>query len=256
MKISLSFDIEPDLHTEGYDGITEGIPSIVKILDRYKIKGTFFVTCDCIEKYPKIFQKLVKEGHEISLHAYRHERFDDLSIHEKEEQIKKSISCFKKILKMKPSGFRAPQHSIDDDALSLLGKYGFKYDSSKTPLNAMQFVFFPTRITRNFSGFFSNPRKHRTNGLIEIPPTSLLVPFVSLFVRVLPKFLQSAYVNALKILFKEAIFYAHSWDFIEMKESSVDKNFSHNRFIENLDYLIRSNIKKNKFVKIEELANL
>jgi peptidoglycan/xylan/chitin deacetylase (PgdA/CDA1 family) len=252
-KIILSFDIEPDLHSGNYLGITRGIKEIKKILDKNKIKATFFVTCDCILKYPKIFLDLKKDGHEISLHGYNHDRFDELSLKRKEDSIKKSISCFKKILKHSPLGFRAPQHSIDEDTLKLLEKYGFKYDSSKTPLNLFQFIFFPKKFKLNFQNFFSKPQGYNIGKLKELPPTSLFIPFVSLTIRVLPRTLQQLYLQFLLFFFKEIIFYAHSWDFISLPESKLDRNYSHKKLISNLEYIISSLRGKVLFLKTEEL---
>jgi peptidoglycan/xylan/chitin deacetylase (PgdA/CDA1 family) len=254
MTISITFDIEPDLHTGEYLGISVGIPRIIKILGEYKIKGTFFTTCDCIEKHPEIFRKLKKEGHEIALHGYRHERFDDLSIKDKEESIKKSILFFKRVLKEKPRGFRAPQHSIDYETLKLLEKYNFRYDSSKTPLNLLQFLFFPKRLKVNTWGFFAKHRKMKYNTLTEIPTTSFLVPFVSLIVRVFPRYSQRFFIKFLSKIFDNIVFYAHSWDFIELKNSKLDKMYSHKRFMRNFDYILGFMKSKNyKFVKMEEL---
>jgi len=254
MKIAISFDVEPDIHTGSYKGIYEGIPRAKNLLDKHGIKGTFFTTCDCIERYPEIFQTLKNEGHEIALHGYLHERFDDLSFKDKEGRIEKSLTCFWQHLKERPRGFRSPQHSVDKQTIALLDKYGFKYDSSLTPLNALQILFFPKRLKSNFVNFFSNPRKHRIMGdLIEIPTSSLLIPCVSLVFRVLPRFMTAAYLRVLGALNKEIVFYAHSWDFIELKESKTDRTFSHNKFIKNLDYILGRLKKKSRFVKMSNL---
>ena len=255
MKIALSFDIEPDLHTNKYLGVTEGIPRILTLLNKHNAKGTFFVTCDCIEKYPEIFQELITNGHEIALHAYRHERFDELSYGEKEEQIKKSIACFKKYLNIKPRGFRAPQCSIDNDTLIMLERYGFSYDSSYAPLNLLQLIFFPEKPGLWIKTFFSrlSPYKIRKN-LIEVPHSSFILPFVSMIVRIFPRWTQMLFADFLSLIYNPLVFYAHSWDFIKLKESRIDRTFSHNGFIRNLDYLLGKLKKNNKFVKMENLT--
>ena len=257
MKVSLSFDVEPDLHSDGFIGITEGLGKISRILDKHNVKATFFTTCDCIEKYPKIFQQLKSQGHEIASHGYRHVRFDDLTMVEKEESIRKSIEVFNKYLKQHPKGFRAAQHSIDEHTAKLLSKYNFKYDSSKTPLNSLQLLFFPKRLKNNLINFFSNPRKHKIHSLYEIPTSSLGLPFVSIIPRTFPKFLQKIYMNTLPFIYREAVFYAHSWDFIEIPQSKIDRNFPHTRVIENLDFMIDylKNNKNHEFFKMEELVN-
>jgi len=245
-KIIFTIDVEPDLHTGGYRGVSEGLRKAEKLFDKFNVKPILFVTCDCIEKHKKIFLRLKNKGWEISLHGFRHERFDSLFKEEKEEQIKKAIRCFKKYLKIKPKGFRAPQHSIDSDTLDLLQKYGFEYDSSFTPLNLLQLLFFPKKFFLWFTNFFSplNPYKIRKN-LVEKPTSSFLLPFISLTFRTLPLPILKLYLLIIKTLYKEPIFYCHSWDFIELRNSRIDRIFSHDKFIKNLEYIIK-NEQKNK----------
>ncbi len=253
--ISFTFDVEPDLHTGAYKGVSEGLARAVKILNKYQVKATFFVTCDCIEKYPKIFQELKKQGHEIALHAYRHDRFDDLSLKEKENQIKKSIICFKKYLNQHPIGFRAPQHSIDKDTLNLLQKYKFKYDSSFTPLNVLQISFFPKRLKLNLLNFFSNPRKHKLGKLVELPVTSFILPFVSLIFRILPRFILKCYYNLLRALNKNIVLYAHSWDFINMPKSRIARKWPKEILLNNIEYFISYALTKDKFCTLKQIAD-
>jgi len=253
-KIALSFDVEPDLHTKDYKGITKGINKILSIISKYNLKATFFVTCDCIEKYPKIFQDLVEKGHEIALHGYRHRRFDEISYKEKEEQIKKSIKCFKKYLKQNPKGFRAPEHSIDKQVLHILKKYKFTYDSSYTPLNLLQLFFFPNKFGFYFKHFFSKKKPYKIiEDFYEIPVSAVFFPFVGLVFRIFPEALKKIYFNLLKIFNKDLIFYAHSWDFIDVSGSRIAKKWPKERLINKLDCFIEHSIKKNKFCKIIDL---
>lgn len=236
-----TLDVEPDLHKMTYKGITDGLRKAEKIFDKQNIKPILFATCDCIERFPKLFRKLMKKGWEISLHGYRHVRYDELSEDKKEEEIKKALTCFKKYLKIKPRGFRAPQHSIDNKTLDLLEKYGFEYDSSIASLNFLQLLFFPKRFSLWLKHFLSrrNPYKIRKN-LVEIPPSSLFLPFVALPLRI--SFLFSyLFLNVLKLTHRDIVFYCHSWDFIKLPESRLDRLFSHKRFIENLDRLLKKN---------------
>lgn len=253
-KISITLDIEPDIHTDGYNGIMSGIPKILSILDKNKIKATFFTTCDCIEKYPRIFQDLKKQGHEIALHGYRHIRFDELSLQEKKEQVEKSVKIFRVMLKENPRGFRAPQHSIDNLTLKILKQNNFLYDSSCTPFNFLQLLFFPKKFKLGIRGFFSPREKYEiSKEIYEIPVSSFLIPFVSLPLRVFPWKILKIYLWFLRKTNTNLVFYAHSWDFIELPRSRVDRMFSHKRLIQNLGKMIDYFSRKNKFVKMEEL---
>lgn len=239
-KLIVTIDVEPDIHSGKYLGITRGLRKAEKIFDKHNIKPILFVTADCIKKYPRLFSSWHKKGWEISLHGLSHKRFDEMAYSEKEHEITQSVQIFKEYLKIAPRGFRAPQHSIDDETLDLLEKYGFEYDSSYTPLNLLQLLFFPSKFSLWFKHFFSRfsnypIRKH----LIERPPSSFLVPFVSLPLRI-SYYFSLLLLNILKLDRKEILFYCHSWDFIKIPESRIDRAFSHERFIKNLDRLLNN----------------
>ena len=234
-----SVDVEKDLHSNSYESVTSGLKKFEEICYKNKIKPILFVTGDCVSKYPGIFKRFHKKGWDISFHGLTHKRFDDMSYEDKAMEIKRGVELWKKKLGFAPKGFRAPQHSIDKATLDLLEKYGFEYDSSYHPLNLLQLLFFPKKIRLWFRLFFSRLNKYQIRkSLIERPASALLIPFVSLTIRVFPRWMLRFYVWLIKLLYKEPIFYAHSWDFIEMKESKIDRMFPHDKFIAKLDYLM------------------
>ena len=252
-----SVDVEPDLHTNKHKGIEEGIPLLLNILKKNRIKATFFVTCDCIEKYPKLFTRLRRQGHEIALHGYTHERFDTLTFGEKEERIKKSISCFKKYLKINPRGFRAPQHSIDRDMIQILNKYGFDYDSSKTPGNLMLLRHLLRKKTNKqeiLRNFFSHLKPYvLKNKLIEIPRTSFLISSGAFEIKLYPKIHYKYMALICKTLNIPLIFVMHSWDMINILESRTSRLCPSKNFIKKLDDFLKYSIKKLNYIKMEDL---
>ena len=64
-KLVISIDVEPDLHSGKYLGITQGLKEAEKILDKHNIKPILFTTCDCIQKNPKLFKEWKNKGWEI-----------------------------------------------------------------------------------------------------------------------------------------------------------------------------------------------
>ncbi len=252
--IALSFDVEQDLHSEKYKSLELGIPRLLKVLDKRKIKVCFFVPAKLIEKFPDYFRDLENQGHEIALHGYEHERFDDLDFEEKEMRIKGSVKIYRKVFGKNPCGFRAPQHSIDEDTLKILKKNKFVYDSSYTPLNFLQLLFFPKRIKLWWRSFFGKRKVYGLNkGFYEIPLSSFFIPFVSLPLRIFSKRILKVYLYFLKMFNKDLVFYAHSWDFIKLPESRIDRNFSYETLIDNLDFIVNDFYKDEKFVKMGDL---
>lgn len=75
------------------DSPSENTDAILKILDEYDQKATFFCVGNNIEKYPDNFRAIIHQGHSIGYHSYAHESswkmcFDKLvTDHEKLEKM-------------------------------------------------------------------------------------------------------------------------------------------------------------------------
>ncbi len=116
---------------------------------------------------------------------------------------------------MKPRGFRAPQHSIDNEQIELLGKFDFVYDSSVVP----NYPFF--RKYPGYKGsaprepYHPNHEDYRKEGdmtILEIPltPLALGIPLTGIWVRILG----TKFYDLLLILNKPKFvnLALHSWD--------------------------------------------
>lgn len=80
--------IEPYLCLTFDDGPNKiQTPKVLKILDKYNIKATFFEIGENIEYQKDIVKQVYNQGHEIGNHFYSHENINKLS----KEEIKKSI---------------------------------------------------------------------------------------------------------------------------------------------------------------------
>ena len=57
------------------DGPIPGItPWVLDLLDKYKIKATFFLVGDKIRKHPEEFKMILEHGHRVGNHTYNHIR--------------------------------------------------------------------------------------------------------------------------------------------------------------------------------------
>lgn len=61
--VYLTFDDGPD---------PQSTPHIIKILDKYNVKATFFVTGENLEKHPRIVKEIIEQNHCLGIHGYRH----------------------------------------------------------------------------------------------------------------------------------------------------------------------------------------
>lgn len=52
--------------------IPEVTPKVLEILDRYGVKGTFFMVGENIDKHPEVFGQVLRGGHAVANHTYNH----------------------------------------------------------------------------------------------------------------------------------------------------------------------------------------
>lgn len=52
--------------------IPEVTPKVLAILAKYKVKATFFMVGENIDKHPEVFQQVVEAGHSVGNHTYNH----------------------------------------------------------------------------------------------------------------------------------------------------------------------------------------
>jgi peptidoglycan/xylan/chitin deacetylase (PgdA/CDA1 family) len=98
-EIALTFDDGP------YEPYTS---QILDILERYKIKATFFLIGRNIEKYPDTVKRLWEEGHAVGNHTYNHRRFFYTLFPAIREDMLRCQELIKKITGINTSLFRQP----------------------------------------------------------------------------------------------------------------------------------------------------
>lgn len=52
--------------------IPESTPYILKVLDDFSIKATFFVVGDNVKKYPELYRDILAHGHRVGNHTFNH----------------------------------------------------------------------------------------------------------------------------------------------------------------------------------------
>jgi peptidoglycan/xylan/chitin deacetylase (PgdA/CDA1 family) len=62
-EVFLTFDDGP---------VPEVTPLVLRILKKYNIKATFFCVGENVQKYPEVFDLVLKEGHAIGNHTFHH----------------------------------------------------------------------------------------------------------------------------------------------------------------------------------------
>lgn len=113
----------------GEFGAEVGAPRLLKLLDKYNIKGTWCIPGHTIDTFPEISKEIVNRGHEVAHHGYAHENVSTLTYEEEEKVMQMGLEALDRI-GVKPRGYRSPAWDYSPNTLKIIEKYGFKYDSS------------------------------------------------------------------------------------------------------------------------------
>jgi peptidoglycan/xylan/chitin deacetylase (PgdA/CDA1 family) len=177
-KFHLTFDV--DLHllwtgtyhrtalgelSRGEFGLKVGLPRVLEVLKEENVSATFFIPGKIGELFPNKVKEIHDAGHEVAVHGYAHERWNELSYEEEYELIKKSKQILENITGQEIEGFRSPAWSLNDKSVEILKELDFKYDSS---LMANDYELYPLR-TDDYMTLDGELHFGEETDLIEIP---------------------------------------------------------------------------------------
>jgi peptidoglycan/xylan/chitin deacetylase (PgdA/CDA1 family) len=100
--VALTFDDGPDpFHT----------PRVLKVLDRYHVKATFFMMGRNVERYPAVAREVLARGHEIGNHSYSHPKLILMSPRRVRDEIERTDQLLRGIGVSGEIHFRPPHAS-------------------------------------------------------------------------------------------------------------------------------------------------
>ena len=111
-------------------GVRTGVMRILRLLDKYGLRASFFVPGYTIEHHVDSVRAVLDAGHELGAHGNVHEALDTLSVAQEEQVLRDQLAIWEKYLHMRPDGYRAPSWELNLGSPALLKRYGFLYDSS------------------------------------------------------------------------------------------------------------------------------
>jgi hypothetical protein len=121
----------PSALSRGAYGATEGVPRILRLLDRYSLPATFFIPGDTAERHPDETRAIVNAGHEIGHHGYLHEPPHLLDEPAERIMLERGLEALQRITGKTPRGYRSPAWELSKQTFRLLEEYGFEYDASQ-----------------------------------------------------------------------------------------------------------------------------
>ena len=112
-------------------GPRTGLPRILRLLDRQRIRATFFVPGFSAERWPDAVRSIRDAGHEIACHGYLHEGSRSAEDEATEDRwLLRSLDALDAVVGVRPVGYRAPNWEASYRLPGLLARHGFGYDSS------------------------------------------------------------------------------------------------------------------------------
>ena len=144
VAVALSFDVDnatvplargnlgsEDL-SRGMYGAVDGLPRILKMLDRQKVPASFFIPAVSVLLNPEIPEAIMaSKRHEIGVHGWIHEHLGVLNNAEAEQKLlNQSIEVLTKAMGKRPVGYRAPSWAMSPFTMGQVKAAGFLYDSS------------------------------------------------------------------------------------------------------------------------------
>ena len=150
MKNALTFDVEEYFHAEAFarvlrpeewptleSRVTRSTERLLDILDRERVRATFFVLGWVAERHPSLVREIASLGHEIACHGYGHRMIQHLSRPDFERDVTRAKRALEDAVGRPVLGYRAPTFSIMRAtlwSLDVLIEAGFRYDSSIFPV--------------------------------------------------------------------------------------------------------------------------
>ncbi|GAC1347853.1 MAG: hypothetical protein NVSMB27_14210 [Ktedonobacteraceae bacterium] len=108
-EIALTFDDGPD---------PRYTPQILEILQRYRVKATFFCIGHQVATYPQIVRQASEAGHVIGNHTWTHPNLAFLSGSDIFSQIERTSNAIQEAIGARPPFFRPPYGSFNSQVLT------------------------------------------------------------------------------------------------------------------------------------------
>ena len=110
-------------------GARTGIARILRVLDRRRVRSTFFIPGYSAERWPAICRSIRDAGHEIAHHGYLHEGAHGATPAVEEARLLRGLASLDEVLGVHPIGYRGPNWELTFETPSILARHGFVYDS-------------------------------------------------------------------------------------------------------------------------------
>jgi peptidoglycan/xylan/chitin deacetylase (PgdA/CDA1 family) len=126
-----------------------GVPRLLRLLDKHRLRSTFFVPGYTAHRYPHVVRDIVAAGHEVAHHGYLHEQPTALTAEEEADSLDRGLRALEEVAGVRPVGYRAPMWDLSWRTPALLAERGFGYDSSLMDADAPYELAVDAQATRS-----------------------------------------------------------------------------------------------------------
>jgi len=217
-----------------YPGSEKNLINLYNFCDKKGLRPTLFVSGMFAVKYPHLITEAIKRGYEIGTHGWMHcvnqnENFQSASYEKQKKWILLATEAIKKITKLRPKMFRAPNLNISTNTFKVLKEQGYLLDSSipsrRIGLGHGQIKKFKQFLAplEPYYPSDKNLTKKGGNSILEVPPSSFFCPINMSALRTLGLPILKWTV---KQLFKKTnilVFYLHPIEFVNTAKLQLKK---------------------------------
>lgn len=104
----------------------EDTETLIEILGRYKVKATFFVVGQWVDKYPESVKALADAGHEVMNHSNTHAHYPQLSAQEVVDDLNACNDKIEAVTGVRPTLVRLPYGDYDDSSINAVRSIGME----------------------------------------------------------------------------------------------------------------------------------
>jgi len=127
-------------------GARRGIWNILELLEKFRVKTTFFVLGTTAEKYPDTVRAVAKVGHEIAGMGYSFASMRTASEEQERANVRRSAKVLQDVAGVQIRGWRCPDYRVSPQTLDILAEEELLWDSSF--LNDDLPYLFETRVKK------------------------------------------------------------------------------------------------------------
>jgi peptidoglycan-N-acetylglucosamine deacetylase len=104
----------------------QGTPAVLEILERERVRATFFLVGEQVERHPALAREIADAGHEVALHCHRHRNLLRLTPRQVREDIAAAHDSIATHTGRAPRLYRPPYGVLSRSALRLAGARGWR----------------------------------------------------------------------------------------------------------------------------------